>query len=1091
MVNSIFPKQVNRQACRILIIIAFGFAAQVSRSSDLQTVPIARCMPDSSTYSFHWWQDGYHKRSANGRKVLCFRGGTYAFAVDVESLEIVHIGALGKRAGIDVAARQGNEVLASLPSARLDMSFRYAGALYTFAGVHSIYDAAGEKKPGFDTVRLVEAGRFVQRFSIEELSFKDEQGRQFVGKARLVIVAKPKSAVLTLEVVPDKEGHMDDDVNVVDLAISGKSVHAKGFGKLDLGHIWWPAGEPVRASVNAHFGEDTTTEPIVEGRVVDGDELRARTVSEEGWTEVILPRPRFRSTGWSSYYPAEELDRLERYRISVENPSTAARDALIVFSRDHSSDGDTGFTPMIRDLAGNPTGIPVQLSKNWHRQEQRFKFDGGWFHGYISLRLPPRAKTTFEYSIAFGRWGGVSAVSHSQLSVLGYEKAPWQDWQQVAIGSWGENICYEPSRATRSMILDWRPTFVYNKTDPTHWLDYGWTNNVGGGDFLVYYDSLGQLRRTSQAKTYYRAHGPNLSDVEFHDKSDDGAISEAIRVRTGRTDDLQRTWHSFRYDVVKPAKFSRLAFYQFGADDYLWFATGKFAYGEEHGLTRMWTPQSGGNKYLVPPTPLSGRLPWISMHESHDIKKPEVNLSWANRGMVIRHWRARLGGRDVPSPYFASFGIDYWIQPVSNIELVPPPDIHELVPGDYVEADIETLILPQRADDYYGPNKELRIALESEGDTWNLVYRQALGNDLLVEAHHGTVMANVPTVVALDRNDGQADVTIRRGCGWIPVTFTGLKSAEGYVLYESKKGVLKSVDQSVHGRDFWQCDFDSMSGTYRRTYNLPAQGEMRLVLKQGEMPDAPARVAGTPTVRPFGNVGPTAKLEMASVLPGVAIRYTLDGTDPTSKSSLYVSPVPVTVRDHVTVRARLFKDGLRPGPIFEEHLFNASKAPPRPPVPPRPPDPDVYLDSLTPALKRIPGIDSHHFRSDLAVNIGAYGQKFTRGIGTQGASEVDFAIPAGSHRFVAIVGLNDTEFKHPSMTSLHFLVYADDQLLAKSPLMEVQPPDHQRFAFDLSIPAGARVLRLVTDDDGDGPEFDYGDWANAGFIVNRSGSMHR
>ena len=64
------------------------------------------------------------------------------------------------------------------------------------------------------------------------------------------------------------------------------------------------------------------------------------------------------------------------------------------------------------------------------------------------------------------------------------------------------------------------------------------------------------------------------------------------------------------------------------------------------------------------------------------------------------------------------------------------------------------------------------------------------------------------------------EFTFAGGLGYVPVTFEGLDSANGYRL--EVDGV--ELDQSVHGNDFWQSDFNPSSGKWSRTYNLPAKG---------------------------------------------------------------------------------------------------------------------------------------------------------------------------------------------------------------------------------------------------------------------------
>ncbi len=75
---------------------------------------------------------------------------------------------------------------------------------------------------------------------------------------------------------------------------------------------------------------------------------------------------------------------------------------------------------------------------------------------------------------------------------------------------------------------------------------------------------------------------------------------------------------------------------------------------------------------------------------------------WANRGIIIRSWKARLGGEQA-SPWIAEHGMNSRGGNTATIDLVPPPGITQLQAGDFVEAVIEYIVMPQSADDYYGP----------------------------------------------------------------------------------------------------------------------------------------------------------------------------------------------------------------------------------------------------------------------------------------------------------------------------------------------------------------------------------------------------
>ena len=128
-------------------------------------------------------------------------------------------------------------------------------------------------------------------------------------------------------------------------------------------------------------------------------------------------------------------------------------------------------------IARNPP-IPVQLSKNWHERAEAGAYSGVWFHGISQIRVPAKSDIGLELTLSYGHWGGVAAASHAQLCLIGWGSN--QLWDQSALGSWGESICYEPDRIQAQCgILDVRPVMVKSMSGNKPW---NWTHNIGGGD---------------------------------------------------------------------------------------------------------------------------------------------------------------------------------------------------------------------------------------------------------------------------------------------------------------------------------------------------------------------------------------------------------------------------------------------------------------------------------------------------------------------------------------------------------------------------------------------------------------------------------
>jgi hypothetical protein len=319
-------------------------------------------------------------------------------------------------------------------------------------------------------------------------------------------------------------------------------------------------------------------------------------------------------------------------------------------------------------------------------------------------------------------------------------------------------------------------------------------------------------------KTTYHRQGPNLTEVTYAGQSVEGKLEHRATVSIFRTDDVIRGVYRVRMDVKQPAAFKRFVFFQVGADTYNYTGERKMAIGNESGLVREWATQWGGGAYKTPPMPCQGRVPWISLHEAVSRDKSKSG-AWANRGIVIRRWDARLGGKKAP-PWAAELGIRIG-EDTSLVDILPPPELKQLLPGDYLDATFEHVIMPQYARDYYGPNASLRAALQKDENTWRMIAREASGNDLAVEVSQGTLEGVWPTRVRAA--DGRrAAFRMSGGLGYVPVTIAGVAGHRGPVLeLQQPDGTWRAVNQSVHGNDYWQADYVPASGTWDITYTLP------------------------------------------------------------------------------------------------------------------------------------------------------------------------------------------------------------------------------------------------------------------------------
>lgn len=785
--------------------------------------------PASTDYTLLFWKGAWRNHSPKEPRTLCILTGKYGLAFDPERIELNALGPVKKSVSYDAASRAGFATVSGLAPAKLDIRVRLGGAkgkvFRCIGGAFNQQDF--ENFP----IRVLDSGRLLQKIDVLGLEFRDDDGVRLRAQGRLEIIAWSDRVSFLMEITPEVDLPTGTEMTVaVNGSKDGKTVTSNGswtVGETRRAGATWPPDaspdEPKGIKVEANALSGSPTGPAALSPTFDKD---------RGGYHIALP-----TAEWSEQ-EEKENDRLERVALTIRNTSDQVKTVRLCFDRDKTVGGLTGVSPMLRDSDGNPTGIPVQVSKNWPKAIERvLPGYGPWLHEYATIRIRPNSTANLELTTAFAHWGGVPAASHAQLSLVGWGGN--QLWDEAALGSWGESICYDPwSALGEPMITDVRPLMVWvNGRQRQKWF---WTNNVGGGDFLVYHDASGKRQYLAQNTAQYRAIGPNLTDVVYSGVTEDGAISARISLSTPRSNDINRSFHRIRYDVLKPTPFARLAFYQVGADLYNPHQFNKMAIGNKAGMLQEWSVPKGGKTYDRTGIACVGEVPWVSLHEA--VNQDTKGGSWANRGLVIRHWKARLGGKDVATPFLSTFGTEH-VVPSRNVELSPPPGVKELKVGDFVEAELELVIVPQSADDYYGPNADLKTALTAGGNTWKPILREAAGNDVVVQATKGTINRNrLPLAVAVDATSQSADIRIQGGLAYIPITFTGLFGYRGYALFKTDaSGKEVEINQSVHGNDFWQTNYDPASRTWSRTYNVDTdtpgnnRPTVRLVLRRKMM----------------------------------------------------------------------------------------------------------------------------------------------------------------------------------------------------------------------------------------------------------------
>jgi hypothetical protein len=745
---------------------------------------ISAWMPRIQDYTEMWWANGprqYHvANTPPSEPILCMQSGALGLVIDTEKLRILHAGKFRRAVEADAGFLGGDAALLSLPPMPLDLSVLHDGRNFVCHGRGSLPADAF-----YFPVRFIESGRFLQRIAIEDLQFIDAGGNALGRTGRLEIALWPDRLTFAFSLAsPNSEDQLN--ITVGKLSASGAAASVELFS---------PAHQK-NASLNFEKPLATSFDKAA------------------GCFVVNLPHNEWQR-GPGSNYPRSELDRLDRWPFTVRNDEDVEVLAPIMFV-DERPPAITGFTPLLCDREGNPTGLPVQISKNWHQRKEKgdLPHQGPWFHGCTFIRVPPHAEREFIFSVAYARYGGIPAASHAQLSLIGWGIN--QFWDEAAIGSFGESICYEPGRVQRRCFIDdVRPlmTLPDSAAKP-----YGWAGNAGGGDFLMWLDEHGRYQGFRRTRVNYQAYGPCLTDVRYREETAGGELTSSVRASICRSDDYLRAFYHIRYDARKSLKWSRLAFFQLGADFYNDTPSRLAAIGDETGMKQEWKWPPEKQDSARETGALLGRNSWISFH---DVDRSEVGKGGAvaSRGFIVRSWKAVLNGRPCSQPSVSFFTSESRRRFCPAAELVPPSELKEMRPGDFIEADLELVVFPADASAYYGSNGGFRDALGKDADTWRLVHREAAGNSLAANCKNGKLRETLPLVLAVDRRQG-AVCELNGGIGCLPVSFEGVKNYRGFELLVDDQ----PLNQAVHGNDFWQTVYDPKTATWRITYNLPRDG---------------------------------------------------------------------------------------------------------------------------------------------------------------------------------------------------------------------------------------------------------------------------
>jgi len=792
--------------------------------------------------------------------------GYYGLSIDVAAAKITRLGAIAQEVSQSEARDQGNSVIEDLPPANVSYSVTQGGIAHL---ANAFLNSEGTPS---NPSRMIEMGRFMQRIDIPKVLYA--QTTDFTGSVQLA--AMVRHFVLTHRVV---NGPSDEPVTVT-VTLSAEAL--SGFNNTtwldegravrfhnDAGEGWSfiipqeegalpsleiledgsiqlsntyaspQAAQTLRVCVlavpsNAGGAEqlDLWLNPESAAKVqyaqmnLDGSGgeslLNAPFDPERGLYVVGLQDlSQLAGPPWQSWSDLSNHNRYNRHRLIFENNTEARVSIPVAFEGGNKAAVYiVGGSPMLRYINQEPTGAPLQISKNWH--EQPF-----WYHLYGQLEFEPGAHE-LEHTFAHAKWGEAFAAAHAQLSLIGWSNKN-QQWDESSLGAFGETITYDPDYTLgRAMVDDVRPFLVEAKNE------WGWTGNVGGADFLVYATTPNEAfagHQLGRLRTHYRYTGPNLTDVIYAGISRDNKIQAKISTQLGRTDDMVRAYYHLEYTFLQDVSYERLALFQIAADRYSDNGFTRYAYGNELGFLFdqpvLDHESTGYPSEASRGIPLEGLSPWVMLYDSNH-NEGDLPEHHANLGFVVRDYEATIGDTTYTTPHInirKTFNHG-WSQMAFELGIPYEPGALVVPAGSVLRATVEYLVPPAIKSSYYGPSDYLNALPQQSFQSTDMMVMLASQNHLVVEPTVGNLVRSQPIEFEAEQGAVAVQFTLSGGLGYVPLTVRNLARPDGWRLERKVNGVFELVDQSVHGNDYWQAYERPETGSFDLIFNLKNEGTM-------------------------------------------------------------------------------------------------------------------------------------------------------------------------------------------------------------------------------------------------------------------------
>jgi len=766
-------------------------------------------------YSHSYWLNGWRKHpNDSSADLLCFETGHYGLIFDTKDLTQVNFAIFSEEEVLNYVdvldINKKNKRMGNLNENSLLIQLTYNGRVYRATTCLAGNDKAVNR---LGNVRLWEAGKIAQYYEIMGLSFLDDSNNKLEHcTANLDVYVWPETFSLCLKLSTNKNNIFVDQAEVMlkfqdysqkmKIKLSEKESNVTLFCNIS------------QLSFQNEIKMKMTASKIPQ-RVLSYDKRYCAYVCE------VNNFKRDFKVGYT------DIRQNDRFHISIENLSDKIYHVPFYFYLKHPAN-ITGLVPMIKrsgiGLLQGQSGIPIQLSKNWHYPPEPY------LRGYALIPANPDGFSDYVLDVYYGFYGDMPSASHANLSLVGWrnDNAANGRWEQLAIGCFGETFCIDAEMsATDQIITDVRGLMIRKGKDGKMW---GWTNGGWGGDWLVARIPGIAKMFVNEVKVAYISHGPCLTDVRYSGYyGQDKLINFFATVRTLRTDDYARTFHTLHYEFHGEALFYETpggsCFFRMGGRRNTVVPT--IVIGNRDGSIAEYHTKDFINKkkqstFLNGKVDLTGPSPWFIAYPRMQLlkEKEEMGLGW--KALIIRSYEANIGKQCYENPTVA-FYIREKFKDYLNIDtlLQTPNGIKTLNKGDSVKLDVEWVVLPHLVDDYYGANELFRSHLTQFPDSWKSILREAKGNDFNVQVDGGSILNKYPLIILCSPNEKIIRVDIESFgdtiVGALPIRFDGLDSRD-YKLYYLNKN-------NNHIRLDGLCQLDYMhqntsQGTYSLSFNI-------------------------------------------------------------------------------------------------------------------------------------------------------------------------------------------------------------------------------------------------------------------------------